>query len=688
MSLAEHLLDANGVNHPLNGTTDEGTVAADPAYAQRWGWFPALTLVNALGLLTITYANQAALTAGRWAEVFFWAGLLLMILPSAMRLVSLTPTRRERIGIVTGLGLALYLVKVVHSPFDFTYSDEFLHLFNTNQILQNGRLFTENPGLPVSALFPGLSAVTAALSSLSSFAAFPAGLIIVGVARVVLVLSFYLFTEQISRSARVAGLAALLYMCHSNFLFWSAQFSYESLSLPLSIGVLYLIMRREQAATAGHYAGLTILAMLGLSTITITHHLSSYFLVIFLVLWWALSRTNLHHNVVMTLSKNFLKSNSKLVKDDLSDSRDKNLVISANANELHRTQRKGPAGLAPFALVLAVTWLVYVALTTFTYLSPVLSKGTVAVLDLLSGDSAGRQLFTAADGTVAPLWERIIGFGSILLSLSLLPFGLIRWWRQGRQTAVSWLLALSSLLYFGMLALRLTSASWEIGNRLSTYFYMGLAYLLALGITKLWNGRRPFWQGLSFALVFAVIFCGGLIAGWPPALRLAQPYVVASDGVVIQNQGRAVAEWVRATLGPNHAIAADEANGRYLIAYGEQKAYVGRFPFIRQIITEPYLDRMQQAAIGKLSLEYVLVDERRIAWDNRIGYFFEEAATTQPAGVTNNTTFAPQVIEKFNNQAQTNRVMDTGRIVIYDVQTITRLVNEIMQGVTNEAPNQ
>ena len=97
---------------------------------------------------------------------------------------------------------------------------------------------------------------------------------------------------------------------------------------------------------------------------------------------------------------------------------------------------------------------------------------------------------------------------------------------------------------------------------------------------------------------------------------------------------------------------------------------------------------MQQAAIGKLSLEYVLVDERRIAWDNRIGYFFEEAAATPPADATNSTTFAPQVIEKFNNQAQTSRVMDTGRIVVYDVQTITRLVNEIMQGVTNEAPNQ
>ena len=611
-----------------------------------------------------------------------------MILPSAMRLITLEPTRRERMGIVTALGLSLYLVKVIHSPFAFTYSDEFLHLFNTNQILQNGKLFTPNSVLPASAFFPGLPTVAAALASLSGLAVFPAGLIVVALARLMLVLSFYLFAEQVSRSARVASLAVLLYMGHSNFLFWSAQFSYESLSLPLSMGVLYLIMRRERAVTAGHHAGLTLLAMLGISTITITHHLSAYFLVIFLVLWWALTRTNFHQIIVTALSKNFLKSNSKLDEEKINISKDKTLVVSASANESPNARREGPAGLAPFALVLAVTWLVYVALITFTYLSPVLSKGAVAVLDLLSGDSAGRQLFTAADGTVAPLGERVIGFASILVSLALLPFGLLQWWRQGRQTAVSWLLALSSLLYFCILALRLTSASWEIGNRLSTYFYMGLAYLLALGIAKLWNGRRPFWQGLSFGLVFAVIFCGGVIAGWSPHLRLAQPYIVASDGVAIQPQGRVVAEWVRTTLGRNHTIAADETNGRYLIAYGDQKAYIGRFPFIRQIITEPVLDLVQQAAIGKLALEYVLVDERRIAWDNMTGYFFEKAAATQPAGATTTTTFAPQVIEKFDTQAETNRVMDTGRIVIYDVQTLTRLVNEMMQGATNETPNQ
>ena len=49
-----------------------------------------------------------------------------MILPSAMRLITLEPTRRERMGIVTALGLSLYLVKVIHSPFAFTYSDDFL----------------------------------------------------------------------------------------------------------------------------------------------------------------------------------------------------------------------------------------------------------------------------------------------------------------------------------------------------------------------------------------------------------------------------------------------------------------------------------------------------------------------------------------------------------------------------------
>ena len=93
-------------------------------------------------------------------EALFWAGLLTMLLPSAVRLVALDLSRRERITIVTGLGVALYLVKIIHSPFAFTYSDEFLHLFNTNQILNKGLLFTANPVLPVSPVFPGLAYLT------------------------------------------------------------------------------------------------------------------------------------------------------------------------------------------------------------------------------------------------------------------------------------------------------------------------------------------------------------------------------------------------------------------------------------------------------------------------------------------------------------------------------------------------
>ena len=45
---------------------------------------------------------------------------------------------------------------------------------------------------------------------------------------------FVLFT-RVSGSARLAGIAVMIYAGNSNFLFWGAQYSYESLSLPLLV---------------------------------------------------------------------------------------------------------------------------------------------------------------------------------------------------------------------------------------------------------------------------------------------------------------------------------------------------------------------------------------------------------------------------------------------------------------------
>ena len=241
--------------------------AMDTARVYSWGWLPALSLTGAIGLLLVAVADTLSRSAAGQYELLFWAGLLLMIVPIAARLASSEPARRERIGLIILLGLGLYLAKVLHSPYGFTFSDELVHSYNGTRILETGRLFNANSILPVTPLYPGLETITAALASLSGLSIFGAGLVVVGIARLIAMLALFLFYEEVSGSSRLAGIAALLYATNANFLFWSAQFSYESLALPLAhVGVVCggtassdtqrcSSPRFDAGGAAGHYGG-------------------------------------------------------------------------------------------------------------------------------------------------------------------------------------------------------------------------------------------------------------------------------------------------------------------------------------------------------------------------------------------------------------------------------------------------
>src|SRR5579859_1035952 len=252
---------------------------------RQWGWLPALSAVAALGLLTVSTADRLSGAGYQGVEPLFWLGLIVMVGPITARLLAPRVARSERLGLVLIAGMGLYLVKLLQSPYAFTYSDELVHLFNADQIAQTGRLFTQNPILPVSALYPGLESATAAIMRLAGLDGFSAGLIVVGLARLIMVLALFLLFEQVGRSARVASLASLLYMANANFLFWSAQYSYESLALPLAVLVLFAVVRRDAARLPAERLSLTVVALLMTCAVVVSHHLSSYFLAAALLLW-------------------------------------------------------------------------------------------------------------------------------------------------------------------------------------------------------------------------------------------------------------------------------------------------------------------------------------------------------------------------------------------------------------------
>lgn len=600
-----------------------GQLAAVPV-AASWGWIPELAVVCASAVFVVALATPGAYAGAGWAEPLFWAGLLLIYVPAALRLGSAAPSRFERIGILVLMVAALYLIKLVHSPTSFTFADELVHSYNANAILHSGRLFTENSVLRVSALYPGLEIVTAWLMGATGVPLYVAGAMVVGTARLILVLALFLLFEEVSGSPRPAGLAAAVYMAQPNFLFWSSQYSYESLSLPVALALLVLAARFTRRPV--QRGGCGVLFVLGALALVMTHHLTVFALFVMLAAWAAV--------------------------EALVGSRRRALEL---------------ASFALFTLAAGLLWLFWIASPTIAYLSPVLARAVASIVNMIAGEQSGRQLFVSSSGHVAPLWERAAGIGSVLLSFAVLPFGLREVWRRHWRSSLAWVLAAAAVLYFGVLPLRLTGAGWETGNRAAAYLFLGLAFVLGLAADN-WlsaGGRRSFLTRLAPALIGAgmtVIFLGGIISGWAPQLRLARPLMVAANGSTFWPQGWAAADWARRELGPGQVFAADEANGRLLLAEGDQFVLAGRHPGITELLRDPKLAPWQVAAMNEKGIRYVLVDKRKASWDNMAGYFYDRLADEE--------FFDSEQTGKFDG-LPVDRILDTGNIVVYDAKGLS-----------------
>jgi hypothetical protein len=607
------------------GAVPHATPLALAAPANSWGWLPSLSMIASLGVLLVAIAFTGSRAAASGAELWFWAGLLVLIIPIALRLISADAARQERIGLVVLLGLGLYAVKLMHSPLAFTFSDELSHVRNVREVLDNQHLFHENPALPVTAFYPGLQTATGALAALSGLTIFQAGLVIIGAARLLLLLSIFLLYEQLSGSARVAGIGALIYMANSNFVFWSAQFAYESLALPLAMLVLFVIARREIGDPSAGRWSWGVAALLGTTAVVVSHHMTSFALVAFLG------------------------------------------VVSAGYLITSRGRRAGPLVFALAALGATTLWLILVAHATIDYVSPVLLGAYEAALNLITGAGTSRQLFASAStGYIAPLWEQATGIAAVVLVLLGLPFGLWQAWRLYRRNIFVWVLAGAACAYFPVLGLRLIPAGWETANRASEFLFVGIAFIVALGIVKYWMPYRAGWIGSpAFAGYIAVLVVGGILVGWQPKIRMARPYAIGARGGIIEPQGVTAARWTLAFLGPDNRMAVDASNAKLIAAYGEQYPFTRRRYGVRSFFfSTSTFGRTERTMIQKTGVRYILVDRREISWDHMTGIYFNRVVEDR---YEDTELIDRRAYTRLDAQPNVSRLFDSGNIVIYNV---------------------
>lgn len=594
--------------------------------AGDWGWAPLISLSSACSMILIAVAYNGGRTDANWTDLPLWLGLAALFIPIAARLLSADATRQERLGLVVLFGIGLFLVKAFQYPLYFSYHDEFIHWRTASDIIHSGELFTSNSLIPVSPLFPGLEIATSALSAVSEISLFVAGSLVLWIARLVLTLALYLFYERIGSSSRVAGLASLLYLSNPKLIFFDGQFSYESLALPFALLALFALARRHNRRPG--WFGLTVVALIGLGGSIVTHHLTSYALLAFLLIWGS-------------------------------------ILAILRLRGYGRTE-SSPFWIAIIGTVVALSWLIFVANLVISYLAPHTVGSTAEFIRLLRGESASRTLFRDSTGQATPLWEQITALLSTGITLLGLVPGLWLLWRRYQRQGLALTLALATLAYPASLGLRLTKAGGEISARAAVTLFVGVAFVLALAIIRLVSFRPTNWalSVLGVALL-TITFLGNVIVGAGPIwARVPGPYIVGGDSRSVEPQGLASADWALDLLGPNNRFAADRTNRLLLGSEGEQYmvTHLNDQVDVSPLYTSNGFGPVQAAILQQGNIKYLLLDRRLSTALPRNGIYFEANEVDANA---HTVPLDANALAKFDRLLGVNLIYDSGAIQIY-----------------------
>jgi hypothetical protein len=576
-----------------------------------------LALCAGIGLLLCTWANALSREGGNPTQLIYWAGVMLIVLPTGYRISMRDVSLGERFALVALFALSLYAIKVIRDPFIFTFPDEPIHAYNADQAMVHHGLFNENPILPVTSGYPGLASATSALMALTGMSSFGAGVFLIGCARLLLMLALFILFARVSGSNRIAGLGVVLYAGASNFLYWGVQYSYESLSLPLLIAVLAAFAEREGAGPKDARAWVVPI-LLGTAAVVVTHHLTSYALVVI-------------------------------------------LTALAIVYRLWRVPRPNPWPFAVFAAVAAGGWLAIAASSTVGYLGPVLSEAFTSTLHTVSGEAAPRSLFESSSSAVVletPWLARLITLAAVVLSGLAFLAGFRQVWARRREQPFTALFCAGGALFFASLALRLAPKAWETGNRASEFLFIGLAFVAAYGGLRLVRpGRRLRERRVAFVTSIGVIVIGGAIAGWPWDAQLAQPTRITAEGADIESEPVALARWIGDYL-PGQKFAAADADARMILAPGGARAKTGDALAIKTILPETSLSDWELPLLRDHHVGYIVADRRKVATDAVRGPFFDVPESEE------GRLLPIEAVHKFA-EVPLGRTYDSGNIVVY-----------------------
>ena len=554
-----------------------------------------------LGLCGAGIAMAAAPQHPALAEALWFVS---MVIPFAILLIVLMVGRLGRLRVVTVAVLGVYPAVVfrMSSPLVLPGFDEHLHEQELLNLLRGSGLFAPNPILHVGPFYPGLELFTGVAIRLTGLPVMLGMNLVVLLCRLLLVLLIYYGALLVSPSRRGASLVVAFYAASPQFYAFNSQFAYQTLALTLGVGGLVLL-RRAQFSDSVAGRRLFYVASLALIATVITHHVTGWLVLAFLIAWAVMSP---------------------------------------------RGERKLLARAAVVMGTVVVIWTAALAAPLAGYLVPIFSS-VLQTANAFLGGTSGHQVFGASGGTPpTPRWEDLV---LAVYTLSCAVAAVVCAWIMisrafHKRDRLLGLLGALNLIFPITDAAYFNPSVGALGDRASTFLFFPLALSCSLIILR--NPRvarrrtytqKSFRPALLMALIggTVVIYLGGILLGSNSDYsRLPGPYLVSADSRSQDPETMAAVEWAAAHLPPGSTVVADRVPAALLA--GQARLWPVSEPQRGLDPSSLYFSDTwgpQDTTIVKgLRIDYLYVDMRLAQSLPYLGYYIHDEETLEPTRLT------------------------------------------------------
>jgi hypothetical protein len=275
-------------------------------------------------------------------------------------------------------------------------------------------------------------------------------------------------------------------------------------------------------------------------------------------------------------------------------------------------------------------------------------------------------LYAGQNGLVPPLWERMLGYATVLVLVVTLGVAVRKVWRP--SGALGRTLVALAVLYPLALPLRFVPDGQEIANRSSEFAFLGLALTAAVAVHGRWPQLSAPIARVIPTTVTAVVVFGGVTASWAFYLRTPPPSTPSGTPMAVGDEHKATALWAQRELGPGQRFVSDVLSRNALGSYGEQHTVTAASDGVRiwSIFLQPTFDKTVVDGLRAGRVDYVVIDRRLVhGVPPNTGIYFDSGEAPVNGW---EEPLAASTLAKFDGVPGVNRVFDSGDLQIYDVR--------------------